>query len=115
MPSWLRENSSQLLPLGLAGGIGTPTVFAIADKVQGPEALPWSLVALFVILLLTGALVTLPQHKREIKQVTDITDRLFGQVDKLIENDSVIIKALEDIKAGSPGPRAPRRPGQDRR
>lgn len=115
---WLRANLSQLLPLGWAGGIGTPTVWAIATNVNGPEALPWSLVALFVILLLTGALVTLPQHKRELRQVTDITDRMFDQVERLIENDAVMIKALEDIKAGPNGPSWTVHPGprrQDRR
>jgi hypothetical protein len=114
---WLRANYGSLLPFGIAGGVGTPTVIAITNDIQGPERLPWSLVAAFVILLLTGALVTLPQHKRELKQLTDINDRMFDQIEQLIENDSVIMKALEDIKAGPSrwGPPAPRRTGQDRR
>lgn len=110
------ELLKQLIPFGIAGGVSAPTVFAINQAVQGPEALPWSICAVTVIMLLTGGLITLPQHKRELKQVTDINDRMFDQVEQLIENDTVIIKALEDIKAGTLAysRAASRRPG-DRR
>jgi hypothetical protein len=111
---WLRANISSFLPFGIAGGVGAPTIIAITNSVQGPEGLLLSIVSLVVILLLTGALVPLPQHKRELKQLAEINDRMFNQVERLIENDSVIMKALEDIKAGVPS-QVSRRSGQDRR
>lgn len=114
---WLKENTSLLTSLGAAGGLGTPTIWAIQTNVTDDSSrLPWSLVALFVILLLTGGLVTLPQHKRELKRATEPFDKLFPLVEHLADNQETIIKALEDVKAialsKTPPPRPnPRRPG----
>lgn len=97
---WLRSNVPILTSVGIAGGASTPTVWAIQANLDGPEALPWSLVAVFVICLLTGALITLPQHKRELKREAAINERLLLQNEKFIDNFAVIIKLLEDIQSG---------------
>lgn len=114
---WMRANVPLLTSLGAAGGLSTPTVWAIQANVEGETALPWSLVAIFVILVLTNGLITLPAHKRELKRQDAVMDRILAQQDKFIDNHAVIIKALEDIQAGNRFPNAHqqrRRAGQDR-